>query len=361
MNRISLALMALLAVVALCVTGCKYEEPDPFTEGEWFAGTEVDAATLTYGQEQYILYCYACHGMEGDGRGPASRFLRPPPRDLRLATYKFAKTTDGLPHDEDLLHILNKGLDGTAMLPWEDVPPSTMNAILQYIKTFSPEDEGWRDPDAELGERILAGADPWKGKTSEAIEAGKKAYHAYQCWSCHAAYASPDDIRDWTQEIKGDRPGTLRPNLYYSESKESELYTVGVSDNVMGMLPDLPCEDDSDCEGDGQKCVMERCEVKLKIKPPDFLFDKIRAGADVESIYRTIAGGIPGSGMPQWKGSVDDEVIWAVSHYVNWLTGWKDTRQAVEMKNKLRASAAKEPPPALAPSEPAKPAPAPAQ
>ncbi len=344
MHQLQRTLRATALIAAL--VGCQYEDPVGWIGSECFlgswnpddtcTGTEVDATTLNYGQEQYLLYCMACHGIEGDGRGPASRYLRPPPRDLRIAAYKFAKVVDGLPHDEDLARIINDGLLGTAMHPWEDIPPPAVNAIVQYIKTFSPPGEGWFDPDGEQGTRMVAGGDPWAGKEAAGIQSGREIYHALQCWSCHPAYASPNDIRKWTAAIKGTAVGELRPNLYYPEAKTSELYTVG--------WPSLPeCETDEQCESADQKCVFGRCEVKLKIKPPDFMFDAIRAGATAPELFSTIAAGINGSGMPQWKETIPDEQIWAMAHYVNWLTGWKGTAQAVEMKNRLRHVAKTEP------------------
>ena len=69
------------------------------------AGQEVSAAVLNEGREHYVQNCYACHGMSGDGRGPASHYYRPPPRDLTKGLYKFGGVVDGLPHDEDLVPI----------------------------------------------------------------------------------------------------------------------------------------------------------------------------------------------------------------------------------------------------------------
>lgn len=316
------------ALVAL-VVGCKYEAPIPFEEGEWLGGEWVEPETLTRGQDAYILYCYACHGEEGDGKGPASSGLRPPPRDFRVTTYKFGRALDGLPHDEDLIALVRNGLEGTAMLPW-DIPDTTMNDIIQYIKTFSAEDEGWWDEDAELGEQVLAGEDPWAEEGRDAAVArGKAVYHAYQCWSCHPSYASKADMAAATKEIKGQDLTNFRDNLFLGEAKLSEFYTVPITD-----APE--CEADDEC-GEGNKCVYGTCEHKMRIAPPDFTMDAIRMGTDVGEIYRTVAAGIPGSGMPQWKGSVDDSDIWAVAHYVNWLAGWKNTPQAIEMKQKLRA------------------------
>jgi hypothetical protein len=132
---------ALIAAVAsLLLFGCKEFDSKKITEDMHFSGQlEPNSATdLDRGRESYVLYCYACHGSQGDGNGPASHYLRPPPRDLRLGLYKFSKVIDGLPHDSDFVRIIRGGLAGTVMLPW-DIPDSTLNDIIQYIKTFAPD------------------------------------------------------------------------------------------------------------------------------------------------------------------------------------------------------------------------------
>ncbi len=340
--------------IAAAVSACQYQEPELFV-GEWtLGGKTVSPEVLNHGQEQYMLYCYACHGEKGDGRGPASKGLRPPPRDFRTASFKFAKTLDGLPHDEDLKHIVRGGLGGTAMLPW-DIPETALNDIVQYIKTFSPPEEGFLDPDAELGERVLPTEDPWGAdKVDVAIKRGGDLYHGYQCYSCHAAYETKQKIADANMAIKKTSVTTFRANLYRSEPKPSETYTVPVRGRPCNTEADCgdeernpiegrvcvmkqcqnACKENSDC-GDGQVCRFGLCELKLRIVPPDFTMDPIRAGSDIPEVYRTIAAGIPGSGMPQWRGSVDDQDIWAVAYYVNWLTKMRGTPRAVQLKREL--------------------------
>ena len=56
---------------------------------------------------------------------------------------------DGLAADEDLHRIIKHGLNGTAMLPW-DIPDTVICDIIHYIKTFSLEEEGYRDVEAEF-------------------------------------------------------------------------------------------------------------------------------------------------------------------------------------------------------------------
>jgi len=42
----------------------------------------VPGETVSAGQQYFMRYCSACHGVEGRGDGPADPALRPPPADL---------------------------------------------------------------------------------------------------------------------------------------------------------------------------------------------------------------------------------------------------------------------------------------
>jgi len=42
----------------------------------------VPGETVSAGQQYFMRYCSACHGVEGRGDGPAAPALRPPPADL---------------------------------------------------------------------------------------------------------------------------------------------------------------------------------------------------------------------------------------------------------------------------------------
>src|SRR5580700_7792690 len=115
-----------------------------FSDDRWCAprtfagGGTADLATLDDGHDAYMLYCYACHGENGDGRGPSSYGLRPSPRTFQLGIFKFARlsTSDDLPADDDLLRIVRGGLHGTAMLAW-DIPDVELTKVIQYVKTFA--------------------------------------------------------------------------------------------------------------------------------------------------------------------------------------------------------------------------------
>lgn len=64
----------------------------------------------------YRKHCVQCHGVSGDGMGPAASLLAPYPRDFRRGTFKFKSTPIGAkPTKADLVRILERGIPGTSM------------------------------------------------------------------------------------------------------------------------------------------------------------------------------------------------------------------------------------------------------
>lgn len=298
--------LALLAFGTLACGGPSKK----FTEPMVLGGKKVSARRLTAGAEAYSVYCAACHGLAGDGKGPAAIGLRPPPRDFRQGKFKFAAVSSGkLPNDADLLRIVQNGLHGTAMLPWKDVSEKQLLDIVQYIKTLSPR---WLENTP--GEPIVPAPDTWgRARQEEARVRGMKVYHGFaQCLSCHPAYEKKETIEAASLELS-KREATLRPDPYHSELKESDY--------------------------------------SVKVMPPDFTKDLVRSGEELTDIYRTIASGIGGTAMPTWKGALPDEDIWAMSYYVKSLIQLRGTPEADRLREELVKALAAPAPAAGAPAE----------
>ena len=296
----------LLLLLAPAVA-CKGYEPQGFREPVKLGGKEVPAAVLTEGEKAYALYCRTCHGEKGDGKGPAAKGLRPPPRDFTLGMFKFAAVSGGsLPNDEDLVRIVQGGLHGTAMLAWDGIPDQKVAEIVQYVKTFSPR---WKDE--EPGEAIHVTPDPWKGREAEAATRGKKLYHGLaQCLSCHPSYAPRPFIHEAARELTGSGTTDFRDDMFGS------------------MLTDS--------------------DYGVKILPPDFLRSELRSirpDHRAEDLYRVIASGVGGTAMPTWQGSLPEEDLWALVHFVDSLAAMKGTDRARELREQiLRADAGWTPP-----------------
>ena len=145
---------------------------------------------LNKGKYIYTEYCGPCHGKNGDGKGVAAKGMKVPPRNFKLGIIKFKDVAEGLPSDESIYHTLKKGLNGTAMLPW-DLSQGQMTAVWAYIQTFAP--QTWVGKDKKIGKVIKATKDPYGlAHRSSAIARGKEVYHIVaNCQSCHPGLCHP--------------------------------------------------------------------------------------------------------------------------------------------------------------------------
>jgi mono/diheme cytochrome c family protein len=268
---------ALAAALLLALAGCG-GPARRFSKPVTLGGKVVSAQELNHGSKAYVLYCAACHGLKGDGKGPAALGLRPAPRDFTLGTFKFAAVSSGeLPNDADLVRTIQGGLHGTAMLAWDDIPEAEVRAMASFLKTFSPK---WTD--GTPGAPILAGADPWgEARKGDAVGRGRRVYHGLaQCLVCHPAYASAEEVNAASLELS-KRPLTLREDPFHSQTTPSEY--------------------------------------GRDLMPPDFTRDPLRAGDTLPDLYRTVASGVGGTAMPAWKGQLPEPDLWALAYYVRSL------------------------------------------
>jgi mono/diheme cytochrome c family protein len=305
----SLAITALSTIGFLMLeSGCEKER---YSQSMQLGGKEVSAAQLNRGWEGYMLYCYACHGERGDGKGPSSPGLRPPPRDFTQGLFKFGGVAaPALPPDTELFRIVRGGLHGTAMLEWQ-VPEETLKDILQYLKTFSPR---WKTD--EVGKPIEMSADPFgEGKRAEAVALGRKLYHAKaQCSGCHPSFVTHEELHAMTKEMSGTGQTDFNPDMYFSQLKQSEY-----------CLEWKPF----------QKIEERECAQPVLVMPPDFTRSNVRSGTTTKDLYRTIAAGIGGANMPTWKGALPEEEIWGLVYYVKSLIDLKGTTGATQLRSKL--------------------------
>ena len=283
MKGLNLALtIAALTILVAC-------SESHFKEDKIYAGgVYAPALALNDGKSVYTEYCMPCHGVNGDGKGTSAKGLSVPPRNFKLGEYKFGRVVSGeLPHDEDFYKILREGLTGTAMLPWKELSDKQMFNLVQYIKTFAP--EKWDGADKKLGETIVLTKDPYGDAHKEsAILKGKEVYHAVaQCWTCHRAYVSHAEFSEISQKINGKGVTEFDP----------EMYHVKLQPNDYG----------------------------YSSMPPEFTYDSVRSAKTVEELYIRLNAGVGGTAMPSWKGTLQDDDIWAVAHYVKYLMDLKNT------------------------------------
>lgn len=99
------------------------------------------APDLARGQGLYAQHCAACHGATGDGKGPGSVGLDPPPIDFTDESRARERSLFGL------FLVIEQGLDGTSMRSFAELLPQDRWALAFYAGSLAY-------PDGGEGERI---------------------------------------------------------------------------------------------------------------------------------------------------------------------------------------------------------------
>jgi mono/diheme cytochrome c family protein len=224
---------------------------------------DLRAQDLERGRDVYDRWCASCHGVEGDGLGPAAGYMLPRPRDFTRGLYQIRTTMGGeIPTDDDIMRMINEGMPGTSMPGWRDqLSRRDREALVTYLKSFYPPFETLPAPEPmDFGRAPRASAD--------LLEEGRHFYDQIECWQCHGQTgrgdgpSAPEQVDDWGYPI---RAADLTKNWRFT------------------------------------------------------------GGGSVEEIYRRIATGLDGTPMPaHWDlvegGFMTEEQLWGVAHYVRSLS-----------------------------------------
>lgn len=97
------------------------------------AGVTPRANPLSgWAQENYLAYCASCHGVDGDGEGPAAGRIEPAPRTFRNPTWMAGQT------DAKLQDAVRHGRPGTAMPPFGAIlSDAEIARLVEYIRAFA--------------------------------------------------------------------------------------------------------------------------------------------------------------------------------------------------------------------------------
>jgi DMSO reductase family type II enzyme heme b subunit len=222
---------------------------------------------LEQGRLVYFRRCSFCHGLLGDGNGPAAEFLDPRPRDFTLGTYKFRSTESGkLPTDEDLFRTVSRGLPGTAMQAFDNerikngLTEDERWAVIAYIKTFARE---FKDPQYDPYKQLVALPKNLPAMSEATVTRGKEVFEQAKCWECHGKQG----------------------------------------------------------RGDGQKAFDRTDDWGFPIRIRNVTHPwKIKGGTEVEDIYMRFTTGINGTPMPSFvEGVKSEEDRWVLATYIKSL------------------------------------------
>jgi len=151
-------------------------------------------------EELYKFRCAVCHGEDGAGDGPAADYLYPRPRDFTLGMFKYKSSPGDLPpKDEDLLEAIAAGVPGTSMPGWSAVlSDEQIDGLITLIKTFdiaavwAPLDADWEEFDddgryTKADFRVITEDEPGDGQVGYSAESVARGADIYEenCRKCH--------------------------------------------------------------------------------------------------------------------------------------------------------------------------------
>jgi cytochrome c oxidase cbb3-type subunit I/II len=226
---------------------------------------------IAYGKEVYERRCMGCHGVKGDGNGLAATFLfNQRPRNFNLGVFKFRVTQKPVPTDGDLLRTITRGVRGTAMPAWYELPLNDRVAVIEYIKYELAVDHS--DPakpyayfvEEPAGAPLVVGPPP--PPTAELINHGKDVWQSAKCWECHGHTG----------------------------------------------------------KGDGEKAAGLKDDFGFPVRPANLTGGQFKSGPAVEDIFRTISTGLSGTPMPSYRDSLSEADRWALAYYILSLSAFTD-------------------------------------
>jgi len=183
-NRFQFVLAAAISIAAFTVGGLAAAADKPSNPKP-----EATAELVEQGKTIYFRRCSFCHGLLGDGNGPAADYLDPRPRDFTLGTFKFRTTQSGeLPTDEDMFRTVSRGLSGTGMQAFDsDLIKNGLSeqerwAVIYYIKTFVLEFE---DPEFDPYKSVIQMPSDMPPYSEALVAKGKEVFKKAKCWECH--------------------------------------------------------------------------------------------------------------------------------------------------------------------------------
>lgn len=267
-------------------------------DSEWLAASDIlRVEQLASGERVYLRNCAGCHGLDGDGAGPAARYLVPRPRNFRHGTFKFTSTDNGMrPLRSDLMQVVTRGLAGSSMPEHRLLPDELRSDVVEYVRYLSMR--------GEFEQMLLDYA--WSEERLPDPEE-----------SAEIVRARWDEVRmravyPTTLEPPRDEASIARGRELFREAERATCFT---------------CHGNTG-RGDGTTADAYDDQWGYPIRPRNFAEGVFRAGESGKDLWVSIATGINGSPMGAFLGPLDGEEIWQLVHYVQFVAEGGDAEES---------------------------------
>lgn len=223
----------------------------------------------------------------------AAAFLFPKPRDLRAGNFRLVSTNNNVPTPDDLRSVLRRGMPGSAMPPWQHLPESQLEDLVDFVMQLRREGarEGYIRQLREIEEL-----------TDEEIESAEVQDEIEQ------------NVSDFTTPGASTEVPMIVPPTDDSVARGKEVYSKFACASCHG----------AEGKGDG---VQEMADIEqLPTRPRDFTRGIFKGSPDPASLYRRISYGMPGTPMPGSSTMTPEQRV-DIVHYIRSLST-EDQREA---------------------------------
>ncbi len=288
----------------------RFQVPDPDQADQLGWQDRVPIEQLARGMKVYRRYCAGCHGLGGDGAGPAAAYLLPKPRDYRRGVFKFTSTPYGYkPRRQDLIRVIRYGAKGTAMPDYKFLPREDLEPLVDYVMLLSfrgeletllarvatEYEEGqsiepevvWEQADLlrqawdQAAGHVVLPVTPRPAYTEGSIALGRQAFLEHECFKCHG------------QDGRG-QTAWLDPRFVQQQQALPETQREPLNFDAWGQIAPAA----------------------------DLTAGMLHGGRRPVDVYRRIYSGINGTPMPAFaeKFTEQPDTIWHLVHFILSLT-----------------------------------------
>ena len=238
------------------------------------AASQPTLAKMPAADQLYQQNCAICHGIKGEGNGPASFVMEILPRNFagvnlldfdsgkykfHPAKYRFVTSSNGVPYKEDVIRTIRHGLAGTSMVSWQDLTDQQVDGLADYV-----------------------------------LEISKLNYRAAM--------------------IEGKVEDAFKPEGAVNPGPEPKTFT-DADLTAARTLFASSCAVCHGADGKGMTNPEWKTEEGLPIASRNFRSGVFKAGGRGKDLYARIYSGIPGTPMPPFN-VLQDKDIWLLVHYI---------------------------------------------